>query len=172
MLTSAERQAQIRSALADNNAPITATQFGQRFGVSRQTVVGDIALMRARGEGIIATPQGYQYEEKSRHEAVIVCRHTPEQAREEMNTVVDLGGTMIDVLVEHPVYGQMRGQLQVKTRTDVNLFMGHLRQREGHLLSELTDGVHLHTIGYDTPEQLTAIKDALRAKGFLFEEVG
>nr|WP_263853037.1 transcription repressor NadR [Lacticaseibacillus daqingensis] len=159
----------MKSTLSDHEAPMTASQFAKHFGVSRQTIVGDIALMRAQGEAIIATPQGYQYERPSAHSVVIVCRHTPEEAADEMTTIVDNGGTLLDVVVDHPIYGQLRGQLQVKTRTDVNLFVGRVKQHEGHLLSELTGGVHLHTIAFDTPEQLKAIKDALRGKGYLFE---
>ncbi|WP_179393765.1 transcription repressor NadR [Lacticaseibacillus absianus] len=169
MLTSAQRQSQMKATLSDNDTPVTASHFAHHFGVSRQTIVGDIALMRAQGEAIIATPQGYQYEQPATDSAVIVCRHTPAQAADEMTTIVDHGGTLVDVIVDHPLYGQLRGQLQIKTRTDVNLFVGHMKQHDGRLLSELTGGVHLHTIAFETPAQLKAIKDALRAKGYLFE---
>lgn len=170
MLTSAERQSQIKATLSADPTPVTASKFGERFSVSRQTIVGDIALMRALGEAIIATPRGYQYEQPALHQAVIVCRHTPEQTADEMNAIVDNGGKVLDVIVDHPLYGQLRGQLQIESRGDVNMFIGHMRQHGGRLLSELTDGVHLHTVSFDKPEQLKAIKQVLRDKGYLFEE--
>ncbi|MGO2637994.1 MAG: 3H domain-containing protein, partial [Enterococcus viikkiensis] len=37
-------------------------------------------------------------------------------------------------------------------------------------LSELTDGIHLHTIAYDSLEDLAKIKQALSEKGILYEE--
>lgn len=169
MLTSAERQSQIKMALADAPEPITASAFAKRFGVSRQTVVGDVALLRAQGTGLIATPRGYQFEDKTAQTAVIVCKHTPEEAVNEMRIIVENGGTIIDVLVDHPLYGQLRGQLAIATDTEINLFHSKMLQHEGHMLSELTAGVHLHTIGYEKPEQLRAIKAQLRDAGYLFE---
>ncbi|WP_461214708.1 3H domain-containing protein [Lacticaseibacillus sp. GG6-2] len=169
MLTSAERQSQIKMALADAPEPITASAFAKRFGVSRQTVVGDVALLRAQGTDLIATPRGYQFENKAAKTAVIVCKHTPEEALKEMQIIVDNGGSIIDVQVDHPLYGQLRGQLAITSETEINLFHSKMLQHEGHMLSELTGGVHLHTIGYDKPEQLKAIKAKLRDAGFLFE---
>lgn len=169
-MNTAERQAQIRMALSTAAKPITATTFAEEFGVSRQTIVGDIALMRAQGEDLVATPRGYMYVKESRHQAVIVCRHTPAEAGDEMNRIVDNGGALLDVIVDHPLYGQLRGELQIRTRPEVNLFLGRMRKNQGKMLSELTDGVHLHTIAYDTPDQLTAIKNSLREAGYLYEE--
>lgn len=168
-MTSAERQSQIKAALGANESPVTATTFAQTFGVSRQTVVGDIALLRAQGETIIATPQGYQYEQPVRHQAVIVCKHSPLQTEQELTLIIRAGGSVLDVIVDHPLYGQLRGELQIKTMADVKLFMGQMRAHDGRLLSELTDGVHLHTVAFDQPEQLVLIKDALRQAGILFE---
>lgn len=170
MITSAERQAQLRMALQDGAAPISATAFGKRFGVSRQTIVGDVALMRARGEQIVATPRGYMYTTEDAHTAIIVCRHTPQQAGDELARVIDNGGAVLDVMVDHPLYGQLRGELQIHTQTDINLFLARMQEGHGKMLSELTGGVHLHTIAYDTPAQLTAIKQALRESGYLYEE--
>lgn len=169
-MNSAERQAQIGMQLSTAEKPITATSFAEQFGVSRQTVVGDIALMRARGEDLVATPRGYMYVKETRHQAVIVCRHEPSQAGDEMSRIVDNGGALLDVIVDHPLYGQLRGELQIRTHAEINLFLGRMKKNQGKMLSELTDGVHLHTIAYETPDQLTAIKDALRKAGYLYEE--
>lgn len=169
MQTSAQRQSIIKAALEAARSPITATAFGRQLGVSRQTIVGDIALMRAQGEPVIATPQGYEYRHPIANQAVIVCRHSPEDTAAEMNLIIQNGGTLLDVIVDHPLYGQLRGELQLRTTADANLFIGRLAAQKGHLLSELTDGVHLHTIAFEDPDALPAIKAALAAAGFLYE---
>ncbi|WP_407892741.1 transcription repressor NadR [Lacticaseibacillus sp. N501-2] len=169
MLTSAERQSQIQMALADAKAPITATAFAKKFGVSRQTVVGDVALLRAQGTKLIATPRGYQFEDSATKTAVIVCKHSPEDAVKEMQIIIDHGGVVKDVMIDHPVYGQLRGSLEVASEQEIHLFHSRMLQHESHMLSELTDGVHLHTIGYEKPEQISEIKQALREAGFLYE---
>ncbi|MCI1986354.1 MAG: transcription repressor NadR [Lactobacillus sp.] len=169
MLTSAERQSQIKAALADAPEPITASAFGKKFGVSRQTVVGDIALLRAQGTPLIATPRGYRFEPEAAHTAVVVCKHTPEQAGDEIQLVIDNGGVLVDVLVDHPLYGQLRGELQIANEAEKNLFLAKMEQLDGHMLSELTGGIHLHTIAYDDLEQFKAVKAALRQAGFLYE---
>ncbi|KRK70524.1 hypothetical protein FD02_GL000595 [Lacticaseibacillus nasuensis JCM 17158] len=155
--------------MGDTPEPITATEFAKQFNVSRQTVVGDVALLRALGEDIIATPRGYEYRQAVRHQAVIVCRHTPEETEDELLRIVGAGGTVLDVLIDHPLYGQLRGELQIRTAVDVHLFVSKWRGHAGHLLSELTNGVHLHTVAYDEPEQLAAIKATLRDAGYLYE---
>ncbi|WP_318765496.1 3H domain-containing protein [Lactiplantibacillus carotarum] len=86
-----------------------------------------------------------------------------------MQRIVAAGGVIKDVAVEHPLYGRLRGELEISSSGDVNLFIGRLKQRGGHLLSELTDGVHTHTIGYQTADQLAQIRQSLRAAGYLYE---
>lgn len=169
MITSGERQARITAELSSSEEPLSASMFAKRFGVSRQTIVGDVALLRARGEKIIATPRGYIYELPSKMSAIIVCKHLPVDVEEEMQRIVDNGGILKDVIVDHPLYGQLRGELQIATNTDIRMFMAHLRQQNTHLLSELTGGVHSHTIAFERPEQLEAIKKSLRAAHFLYE---
>ena len=68
-MLNSERQAHIKAALSTAAEPLSASSFARRFTVSRQTIVGDIALLRAQGEPIIATPRGYSY--RCRHETVL-----------------------------------------------------------------------------------------------------
>ena len=171
MLSGNERKVQIRAALSTSQKPISASAFAKKFGVSRQTVVGDIALMRALGAKIIATPRGYEYQEEPNqaHQAVIVCRHEPDEIEQELTLIINNGGTVVDVSVDHPLYGQLRGQLAIRTHSDIQNFLQQLRHFEGHPLAVLTNGVHLHTITYQTDEQLKNIKNALRVVGILYE---
>jgi transcriptional regulator of NAD metabolism len=150
-------------------APISATTLAEKYNVSRQTIVGDVALMRAQGEQIIATPRGYEYERVSNQEALLVCKHLPVDAIDEMSRIVDNGGVIKDVIVDHPLYGQLRGTLLIRTHADINMFAAKMKLNKGRMLSELTDGVHMHTVGYDTADQIKAIRAALRAAKYLVE---
>ena len=57
-MTAAQRRSAIYAQLTQASAPVSATTFAQRFSVSRQVIVGDIALLRAEGHSITATPRG------------------------------------------------------------------------------------------------------------------
>jgi len=168
-MTGSERRDQIRSLLSSNEAAITATALAKKFNVSRQTIVGDISLLRANGTKIIATIQGYELERGNQLTAIIVCRHFPNEVADEMQKIVQAGGIIKDVEIEHPLYGRIRGELEIRTLGDINLFMGRLKKQQGHLLSELTDGIHTHTIAYQTVEQLQQIRQTLRKSGYLYE---
>lgn len=74
---------------------------------------------------------------------------------------------MVDVIVEHPVYGQLVGALDLRSRYDVEEF---LRRSAGAApLSSLTEGLHLHTLLCPDDAALARVKNQLREKGFLFE---
>lgn len=168
-MTGSERRTQIEATLSTATAPVSASTLARQLGVSRQTVVGDISLLRANGLTVIATLRGYQLETATQPTVLVVCRHRPEQAADELTRIINAGGVVKDVAVEHPLYGRLTGQLELQTVGDVNLFMGRLREQHGRLLSELTGGVHTHTIGYQTAQQLAAIRATLRAAGYLYE---
>lgn len=53
---------------------------------------------------------------------------------------------MIDVVVEHPVYGQLTAPLQIASRYDVEQYLLRMENLGGQPLSMLTDGIHLHTL--------------------------
>jgi transcriptional regulator of NAD metabolism len=141
------------------------------FGVSRQIIVGDIALLRASGTDITATPRGYVLTRGA--EGIIhriPCRHRPEEMKEELQILVDNGCLIRDVIVEHPIYGQLVGQLDIATRYDVDEFIAKVSQSDAAPLSDLTGGIHLHTIFCPDEEVYRRVLDKLRKSGFLFEQ--
>ena len=80
------------------------------FEVSRQIIVGDIALLRAQGHHINATARGYvMYEDQDRFIAKIAVNHTGDLAYDELKCLVDLGIHILDVSVEHAFYGELTG---------------------------------------------------------------
>src|ERR1700735_5003071 len=127
--------------------PVRGGELAKRFRVSRQCLVQDVAILRAGGEEIEATPRGYHLPATSRHghRELLACRHAPERTQEELQILVDHGVKILDVIVEHPVYGELRGSLMLESRADVQDFLRQVKSSHASLLSTLTGGVHLHT---------------------------
>lgn len=92
--------------------PVSATKFAKELSVSRQIIVGDVALLRASGEKILATPRGYILERTNgQAEYTVACVHDFENMEKELTIMVDNGCTVVNVTVEHPLYGQLTGPL-------------------------------------------------------------
>ncbi len=168
------RRQNLLAILRRTEAPVAGGELAQRLGVSRQVVVQDVALLRARGQRILATPRGYlALEGGVRVSASVASRHTGlVELEDELATVVALGGTVVDIAVEHPLYGEIRGMLMVRNHEDVKSFVTRLRESGAAPLSALTQGVHLHTIEAESDAALTEIIAALREKGYLVESEG
>lgn len=164
------RRETIMEVLRRETQPISASTLAKRFNVSRQIIVGDVALLRAGGADISATPKGYLLaRDKGGIVRQIVCNHTGEQMGEELYICVDNGCCVLDVIVEHAVYGQLAGQLQVSTRYEVNQFLDLASQDSVHALSELTDGIHIHTLRCPDEVAFQRVCKELDAKGYLVE---
>ena len=169
-MDAASRRRAIAEALAGANAPVAAGALGERFGVSRQIVVGDIALLRAQGLDIVATPRGYVAGGGARgRRHTLACVHGPEGMERELNIMVDNGCTVLDVVIEHAVYGQLTGELHLKDRRDVAEFIRRVREEGAAPLSALTGGIHLHTLLCQDEGSFARCVDALREAGILLE---
>lgn len=169
-ISGAERREAIIQILNQADGPVSATVLAGQFQVSRQIVVGDIALLRAGGEDISATPRGYRINRRQTGVThLVACSHAPEDMERELTAIVDAGGEVADVVVEHPVYGQLTGMLGVRSRYDVAQFIHKVRAHEAHPLSALTDGVHLHTVRCPDEATFQRVVEALRREGFLFQ---
>lgn len=165
------RRDQILTVLRSAATPTSASALAERFQVSRQIIVSDVALLRAAGHKIVATPRGYVLqptEQNYPYEGVLACVHTPKQLQDELYTIVDFGGIVIDVTIEHSLYGQLSGMLNLASRYDVDAFIEKVNQTENAKpLSLLTGGIHLHRIGCKDENAFLRIQDALREKGFM-----
>ena len=162
-MNAAQRRKVILERLTEANAPLSASVLAGELGVSRQIVVGDVALLRASGTQIDATPRGYQLHPAARgYTGILACVHsTADQMREELYTVV---------AVENPLYGELRGNLNLASRYDVDHFIQQAADTPECLLSRMTGGVHLHTLSCPTPEAFRRIEAALDAKGLLYKK--
>lgn len=169
-MTAKDRREAISRLLSQSEEPVSATTLAHELGVSRQIIVGDIALLRAAGAEIASTPRGYRLpRDPGGLTATLVCRHSAADLERELNLMVDNGCTCVDVSVEHPVYGQLSGQLQVSSRYDVLEFIRKVNSQSATPLSALTGGVHLHHIQAPNEPALERVRAALRAAGFLVE---
>jgi transcriptional regulator of NAD metabolism len=145
----AERREEILRLLSRTQAPVSAASLARQLGVSRQVIVGDVALLRAGGSGVIATARGYTLSSHipaGRYVGKIACRHSLADTEKELTAIVRLGGHVADVVVEHFLYGEMTGQLNISTMRDVEAFIRKVNHNKARLLSELTDGIHVHTV--------------------------
>jgi uncharacterized protein len=166
-----ERRREIIKILQAATYPVTGTELATRLEVSRQVIVQDMAVLRAGGEQVQASPQGYYlyHYNPGNHQVIVAVRHTPEQTEDELTALVDVGVEVVDVIVEHPLYGEQRGLLHIASREDVQQFIRRWQATRAHLLSELTDGVHLHTLEARRPEQLQRARQVLRERGYLVD---
>ena len=166
-----ERRKTILKLLREAAQPISASALAGQLAVSRQIIVGDIALLRAGGEEILATPRGYCFQKPGQGlTRRVAVRHSPEDMEEELNTMVDQGCTVADVIVEHPLYGQLTGALQLSSRYDVAQFIRRSRSADAMPLSRLTDGIHLHTLLCPSEDAFRRVTALLREQGILLEE--
>ncbi|HJV16851.1 MAG TPA: transcription repressor NadR [Bacillales bacterium] len=168
-----ERRSHLLQLLKEADAPITGSELAAKTNVSRQVIVGDITLLKAKKEPIIATSQGYIYMNQSgastSYERTIACRHTSEEAETELNLLVDHGVTVKDVRIEHPVYGDLTASIMVSNRQEVKQFMEKVIHTKAAFLSVLTDGIHLHTLTAKSETALDQAVEALEKAGFLIE---
>jgi transcriptional regulator of NAD metabolism len=167
----AERRRRLTEWMRAQAGPVHGDDLARRFRVSRQCLVQDVAILRAAGVEILSTPQGYRLPQgaSSAHRATLACRHTPEQTEEELQILVDHGVRVLDVVVEHALYGELRGSLMIESRADVQDFLRRWRETKASLLSTLTRGVHLHTVEARRPELIARAKARLQERGILLK---
>lgn len=173
-MNGSERREKIIKMLKTNKKPVSGTYLAKVLMVSRQVIVQDIAILRAEGMEILATPQGYMipdYLSFKKPRRVVACIHNSDDIEDELKTIVSLGGKVIDVMVEHPVYGEITGLLMISSIYDVEEFVKRLNESVGQPLLILTGGVHLHTVEADNESKIDMIENKLKEKGFLLDSI-
>ena len=162
-----ERREEILKLLKKSKKPISGRSLAQRFDVSRQVIVQDVALLRAKMHKITSTNTGYILAEKDAYTRVFKVSHSDEEAEEELTLMVDLGGCVEDVFVYHKAYGLLRAELNIQSRMDVEKFMSDIRSGKSSLLKNITSGYHYHTVNASSEAILDVIQEKLNEKGFL-----
>lgn len=165
------RRRELVRRVREAEGPVNGSELAQALGVSRQVIVQDVAVLRAAGEEIISTPRGYMLlpAQSEAHRATLVTRHGRHDAVDELSIMVDHGLRVLDVVVEHPLYGELRAPLMFGSRSDVQGWHAEIEAAGAALLSDLTEGVHIHTVEAADPGRIERARDELRTQGFLVE---
>lgn len=170
-MTAEDRRKSIIHFLKSSDKPVSAAALAANFKVSRQIIVGDIALIRAQGTEIHATPRGYTLNptDENRYLKTITCKHDGSMMEKELQICIDHGCKVLDVSVEHPIYGQLTGELHLSSRYDISQFIEQIRKNEAHSLCELTNDLHSHTLDCPDAESFERVCSELRELGILTE---
>lgn len=170
-MTGEERRMNILCKLQEADTPLSGTALAKAFHVSRQIIVQDIALMRAENHGILSTNKGYllrsEKTENTQPKRVFFVKHSTQQVLDEFKTVIELGGKVLDVAVEHEIYGQIRVDLLIETEADAIEFYNKLLTCKDNPLKVLTDDCHYHTVAAPSEKLLDLIEADLQRKGLL-----
>ena len=170
-MTGSDRRNAIIKQIRNSSVPVSGRELARVYDVSRQVIVQDIALIRAAGYDSISTHRGYIINEPCSAKRIFKVRHTDEQLEEELNAIVDMGGKVCDVMVNHKVYGPLEAPLGIASRRKVAEFLADIRSGKSSPLKNITSGYHYHTVEADSEETLDMIEDVLREKGFLVDSV-
>lgn len=169
-MKSEDRREQIVKYLDAQVGPVSGSRLASIFNVSRQVIVQDMAILRAEKINIIATSQGYMsIPKKKLFTKRVVCSHNKEDMKFELMTFIECGCKVIDVIVEHPVYGELKGNLMLSNSKEVNDFIEKVNNSNAVLLSQLTNGLHIHTVEAINEDSIEKAKDILRENGNLVE---
>lgn len=170
-MTGEERRMQILRKLQETDTPLSGTALAKAFHVSRQIIVQDIALMRAENNGILSTNKGYLLRsnktENTQPKRVFYVKHETQQVMDEFMTILELGGKVLDVAVEHELYGQICVDLLIESEADAVEFCNKLTICRANPLKVLTDDCHYHTVSARSEKLLDFIEEELRRKGYL-----
>ncbi|MBQ9142572.1 MAG: transcription repressor NadR [Lachnospiraceae bacterium] len=171
ILEGEERRQAILEYLTPSQSPVNGTELAKHFGVSRQVIVQDIALLRAQNHPIWSTNKGYMLtkplEKQIGCRRVIAVQHTQEQTIEEMQAIVDFGGHMLDIFVDHDLYGEIRAELIINDLQDALDFCERMNHSSSKPLKVLTGDTHYHTIVAPSEKAMQMILQELAEKGIL-----
>ena len=162
-----ERRKAIVNLLLASKKPISGGELSEQFNVSRQIIVQDITVLKGLGYEILSTHNGYVMQKSPFVERVFKLKHTTEQTEDELTTIVDLGGTVVDVFVWHKVYGRISATLNIFSKLHVKQFLEGVRTGKSSELMNITGGYHYHTVRAESESILDKIGEVLKVKGYI-----
>ena len=167
------RKETLLQLLKEAPKPLNGQSLAEHFHVTRQIIVQDIAVLRADGAPILSTNRGYIYKENKANSFVhklFKVKHKEEDMGQELLAIVDNGGRVQNILIDHPVYGEIETLLKLSCRRDVEHFLSQVETSDFRPLSELTDGIHYHLIEAENKQDLLYIEQALDKLGYLVKD--
>ena len=166
-----ERRKSIVNLLLSEKKPISGNELSDKYGVSRQIIVRDISILKEQGTDILATNSGYVIRSSPLKERVFKIYHTTEQTEDELQTIIDLGGTVADVYVWHKAYGKMEAKLNFSSRSQIAQFIESVRTGKSVELMHITGGYHYHTVRAVSEDILDKIETALNSKNYIAPKI-
>lgn len=168
-LSTKERRQAVKQELIKSSAPIKGVELAKMFGVSRQVIVQDMAILKAEGFQVIATPNGYISISSDNSGIIkrIAVKHKLDSLKKELEIFLNNDAKVIDVSVEHPIYGEIKGNLNIGTISEMERFLSNINEKTVEPLSNLTDGIHVHTIEVRREEDYENIMKKLREENLL-----
>ncbi len=166
-----ERRKTIINILLSEDRPIPGGELSEKCGVSRQIIVQDIAVLKGQGFDILSTHNGYLVQKSPFKDRVVKVKHSTDQTEDELSTIVELGGTVVDVFVWHKVYGKMSAPLNIFSELQIKQFIEGIRAGKSTELMNITGGYHYHTIRAEKEETLDLIAEVLSKKGYVAPEI-
>lgn len=166
-----ERRKAIANLLLSSDDAVSGGRLSDKFGVSRQIIVQDITVLKGMGYEILSTHSGYMIKKSPLKEHIFKLYHTTEQTEDELNLIVDLGGTVVDVFVWHKVYGKVVARLNIFSRRHVKQFIEGVRTGKSTELMNITGGYHYHTVRAESEEILDKIGKTLEERGYIAPEI-
>lgn len=162
-----KRRENLLKILQESETAVSGTELAEKFQVSRQVIVQDIALLRAKNHNIISTHKGYILNDKEDIQRVFKVKHSEEKMLDELNLIVDCGGKVEDVFVYHKLYGVIRVEMNVKSRKDAKKYVEGIKGGVSVPLEQITSQYHYHTVTADSQETLDEIQKELQEQGYL-----
>ncbi len=174
MLKGNERRECIRKDLMKSLKAMKGAELAEKYGVSRQVIVQDIALLRAVGEQIVSTADGYIYFSfhMNMPKRVFAVKHDHSEIEKELTTILDLGGSLLNVFIHHPIYGDLVADMNIDNKVQMEKYIIQCQAEDFKPLMFLTDNVHYHTIEANSEKELDLIEAALSDLGYLYEDEG
>ena len=166
-----ERRKSIINLLLSEDRPVPSGELSEKCGVSRQIIVQDIAVLKGQGFDILSTHNGYIIQKSPLKERVFKVKHSTEQTEDELSTIVELGGTVVDVFVWHKVYGKMVAPLNIFSSLQIKQFIEGVRTGKSTELMNITGGYHYHTVRAEKEDILDRIAEVLSEKGYIAPEI-
>ena len=166
-----QRRKAILLRLEKSTAPISASLLASEFNVTRQIIVADIALLRALGHPIVAEHKGYVLNSPQNDFLIkqVVVKHSKDMVADELFAIVDNGGKVLNVIVDHSLYNKISADLNLSSHYDVCEFVNKLEKANARPLSALTEGIHVHTLAVNDETTFERIIKALTDLNILLE---
>lgn len=164
-----ERRTEILKMIQSGGKPVSGSRLSEIFNVSRQVIVQDIALLRASNYDIVSTNRGYICNTPKGAQRTFKVFHDNKHLLDELNSIVDLGGKVIDVHVNHKIYGKIYADMSISSRRDAQEMQNQIDSGKSEPLLNVTSGYHYHTVTAENEQILDMIEEELQKKGYLVQ---